>query len=133
MRVMVDANIIVSAGLFPESIVGKTLNHITENHVLVLCKYTLEELAEVFTNKFPDRTKYLNRFIQELKYDLVDIKIRDYSKYPQMRDLNDLPILAGAIESKVDLLVTGDKDFEEIEIEKLKIIKPKEYIEKFMK
>ena len=133
MRVMVDANIIVSAGLFPESIVGKILKHITENHMLVLCKYTLEELTEVFRNKFPDRTKYLNKFIQELKYDLVDINIKDYSKYPQIRDLNDLPILAGAIESKVHLLVTGDKDFEEIEVEKLRIIKPREYIEKFIK
>ena len=133
MRVMVDANIIISAGLFPESIVGKTLHHITKNESLVLCKYTLEELSEVFINKFPDRIKYFHQFIDELKYALVDIEINDISKYPKIRDNDDLPLLASAIESKVDLLVTGDKDFDEINIEKLKIIKPREYYEKYIK
>ena len=46
MRVMVDANIIISAGLFPESMVGKTLEYIVKNESLVLCKYTLEELLK---------------------------------------------------------------------------------------
>ena len=129
---MVDANIIISAGLFPESIVGKTLHNITKNESLVLCKHTLEELSEVFHNKFPDRKKYFHKFIDELKYELVDIQIKDNGKYPQIRDIDDLPLLASAIESKVDLLITGDKDFEEINIEKPKIMKPREYTEKFI-
>jgi len=51
MRVMVDTNIIISAGLFPESNVGEVLSHIVNNHELVLCQYTLNELENVFKNK----------------------------------------------------------------------------------
>jgi len=133
MRIMVDANIIISAGLFPESIIGKILKHITQNEKLVICKYTLDELTNVFQKKFPDRIEYLNRFTKELNYEFIDIEIKDYKKYPKIRDIDDLPLLASAIESKVNILVTGDKDFEEMKIENIKIMKPREYLEKYMK
>ena len=132
MRIMVDANIIISAGLFPESNIGKVLSHVVKNHKLVLCKYTLDELKNVFNKKFSDRTEYFNRFINNLKYELVNMEILDYRIYPQIRDIDDLPLLACAIESKVKILMTGDKDFEEIIIKIPKIMKPIEYIEKYM-
>jgi hypothetical protein len=66
---MVDSNIIVSAGLFPESNVGKVLTHVVNNHKLVLCKYTIDEIKKVFKNKFPDRMEFLNKFIGELRYE----------------------------------------------------------------
>ena len=94
---MVDSNIIISAGLFPESIVGKALHHIVINESLVLCKYTLEELSKVFIYKFPDRITYFHKFINELKYELVEIEINYNHKYPNIRDIYDLPLLASAI------------------------------------
>jgi len=54
-------------------------------------------------------------------------------KYPNIRDIDDLPVLANAIESKVDVLITGDKDFDDVIIDIPKIMKPREYIEKHMK
>jgi putative PIN family toxin of toxin-antitoxin system len=130
---MVDANIIISAGLFPESSVGKVLAHIVKNHKLIICQYTLDELKIVFEKKFPKRIEYLNKFIKELKYELIDINIRNLEKYPKIRDVDDLPLLANAIEEKVNIFITGDKDFDEIKIETPKIIKPRAYIEKYMK
>src|SRR5215469_15938379 len=132
MRIIVDANIIISAGLFPESNVGKALSHIAKNHKLVLCQNTLDELKEVFKNKFSSRNDYLNNFLNNLKYELIDITIKDYSKYPQIRDTDDMPLLANAIESKVNIIITGYKDFDEIIIASPIIMKPKEYIEKYM-
>jgi len=133
MRIIVDSNIIISAGLFPESNVGKVLAHIVKNHKLVLCQYTLDELKNVFKKKFPERIEYLNDFIKKLKYELVNIDIKDYKKYPQIRDIDDMPLLACAIEAKVNLLITGDKDFDEIEIKTPRIMKPIKYIEEYMK
>ena len=129
---MVDTNIIISAGLFPESNIGKALTHIAKNHKLVLCRYTLDELKNVFKKKFPERISYLNEFVKKLKYEFIDIDIKDYKKYPQIRDIDDMPILAYAIESKVDLLITGDNDFNDIKIKKPKIMKPRKYIDKYM-
>ena len=100
---------------------------------MVLCKYTLDELSEVFYNKFLDKIKYFHQFIDELRYELVDIEIKNNEKYPKIRDIDDLPLLASAIETKIDILVTGDKDFEEMNIEKPIIIKPREYLEKYIK
>ena len=132
MQVLVDANIIISAGLFPESVVGLALTHIAKNHDLVLCHYTLDELKTVFKNKFPEKIEYLNRFLKELKYELIDLKIKDYKKYPKMRDITDMPLLACAVESQVDLLITGDKDFDGIVIEKPQIISPRQYINEYL-
>ena len=130
---MADANIIISASLFPNSIVGRVFTDIAINHQLVLCKYTLDEIKNVFQRKFPDRIKHLNNFIKNLKYEIVKINISDFGKYPQIRDIDDTPLLAYAIESKVDILITGDKDFEETNIEKLKILNPRKYIDEYMK
>jgi len=130
---MVDANIIISAGLFPESNVGKVLAHVVKNHELVICQYTLDELKNVFKNKFSGRMEYLNKFVRRLKYELVDIEIIDYENYPKIRDNDDMPLLACAIETQADMLITGDKDFEKIMIKTPKIMKPREYIEKYMK
>jgi len=129
---MVDANIIISAGLFPESDVGKALAHIVKNNELVICQYTLNELKKVFKNKFPERTEYLNKFVKKLKYELVNSEIIDNKNYPNIRDEDDLPLLACAIETNVNILVTGDKDFDEVIVKMPKIMKPREYVEKFM-
>lgn len=48
----------------------------------------------------------------------------------EIRDLMDYPILYTAIIEDVDILITGDKDFFEIEIEKPEIMTPSEFIEK---
>ena len=133
MRLMVDANIIISASLFPQSIVGDVFTHVVNNHELVLCEYTLNEIRNVFKRKFPNRIKYLNKFITNLKYELIKFKINDLDKYPQIRDIKDTPLLAYAIEAKVNILLTGDKDFDETSIENPKIITPRKYIEEYMR
>jgi putative PIN family toxin of toxin-antitoxin system len=109
------------------------LSHVVKNHQLVLCKYTLDELKEVFERKFSNRIEYLNKFVEDLKYELIDMVITNYDNYPQIRDIDDMPLLAHAIEAKVDILITGDKDFDDIIIETPKIIKPRQYIEKYLR
>jgi len=130
---MVDTNIIISASIFPNSTIGNVFAHIINNHELVLCKYILKEIEIVFYKKFSDRIKYLKKFIKDLKYELLKFEITDFNQYPRIRDINDIPVLAYAIESKVDILLTGDKDFDNIKIGNLKIINPRKYIEEYMK
>jgi putative PIN family toxin of toxin-antitoxin system len=129
MRIFVDTNILVSAILFPKSKVADSLSIVLKEHSLVICQYSIEELEEVFKNKFPERFESLYKFLDELTFELVSIpKNIDYSKYPNIRDKNDLPILVSAILSKSDILLTGDKDFEDIKIEKPRIMKPVDFM-----
>ena len=132
MRIMVDANIIISAILFPQSIVTEVVKHIISNNVLILSQYTIDEINEVFGKKFPHKIDEMKKFMEKLTYELFTIKIIDNKKYPNIRDIDDSPVLANAIESNVDLLITGDKDFDKIITTKLKIIKPREYINEYM-
>ncbi|MCL1813796.1 MAG: putative toxin-antitoxin system toxin component, PIN family [Treponema sp.] len=130
---MVDANIIVSAILFPQSIVAETIKFIVSNHELTLSQYTIDEVKEVFNKKFPHRKKEMKYFIEKLPYKLFSLKEIDNKKYPNIRDIDDLPVLANAIESNIDLLVTGDKDFNEIRIKRPKIMNPRKFLEKYKK
>jgi putative PIN family toxin of toxin-antitoxin system len=131
MQIMADANIIVSAILFPQSIVSKTIKHIVTHEKLVLSQYTIDEIKEVFNKKFPHKIHEMEKFLVKLPYELFSLKDIDNKKYPHIRDINDLPVLANAIESNVDLLITGDNDFNEIKIKKPKIMKPGKYLSEY--
>jgi predicted nucleic acid-binding protein len=48
-----------------------------------------------------------------------------------IRDETDYLILYSAITEDVDLFVTGDSDFDDVEIEKPKIVTPTEYLENY--
>jgi putative PIN family toxin of toxin-antitoxin system len=132
MEIMADSNIIVSAILFPKSNVAKVLEYIFDNHTLVLCDYIINEVKNVFLDKFPYRIDEMEIFINRIKYKLVKLEEMNISKYPKIRDVNDFPVLSTAIESNVDILITGDKDFDEIMIDKPKIIKPRIFMDEYM-
>jgi putative PIN family toxin of toxin-antitoxin system len=132
MEIMVDSNIIVSAILFPNSIVAKVFNFILDNHALVLCDYIITEVENVFLEKFPHKTDVMKKFIGGIKYRQFDLGEMNISIYPKIRDINDFPILAAAVESNVDILITGDKDFDEIKIDRPKIMKPRKFVDKYM-
>lgn len=49
-----------------------------------------------------------------------------------IRDINDYPVLYTAIVEDVDILITGDKDFTGIEIEKPEILTPSDFMAKYL-
>ena len=132
MEIMTDSNIIVSAILFPNSIVSKVFNHILDNNTLVLCDYIIKEVENVFLEKFPHRVNEMKTFIGRIKYRKFVLEKKSVSIYPKIRDINDFPVLVMAIESNVDLLITGDKDFDGITIDRPRIMKPRKYIDEYM-
>jgi putative PIN family toxin of toxin-antitoxin system len=133
MEIIVDSNIIVSAILFPNSIVAKVFDTILDNHTLVLSKYIIKEVENVFIEKFSHKINEMKRFIGRIKYRQFDLDEMNISRYPKIRDINDFPILAIAIESNVDILMTGDKDFDEIIIDKPRIMKPRKFADEYMR
>ncbi|MBR5642896.1 MAG: hypothetical protein IKW77_01770, partial [Salinivirgaceae bacterium] len=53
----------------------------------------------------------------------------DATQFPEIRDTKDLPIIVSAILSDSDILLTGDKDFDDIKIDKPLIFSPTQYYE----
>ena len=130
MRVFVDTNIIISAILFPNAKVAKVFSHLIEKHTVIIASYIKEECKEVFEKKFPLKKKQLNIFFDGIRFEEFKTPEKiDERKYPKIRDIKDLPVLVSAILSDSDILITGDKDFEDIKIEKPLIFTPSTYFE----
>ncbi|HBY20337.1 MAG: putative toxin-antitoxin system toxin component, PIN family [Clostridiales bacterium GWE2_32_10] len=133
MRVIIDTNVILSAILFPESIPAKLLEKITENNEVVLTTYIIEELHNVFKRKFKNKIIFLERFLSKFSYELVHAPIViEMDKYQYIRDKADLPILVSAMIEEVDCIITGDKDFQVLTIEKPKIISSRDFYQNYI-
>ena len=130
MRFFVDTNIIISTILFPNGKVAKVFSHILEKHTIIISSYTKEECFEVFEKKFPSKIEQLEIFFDGINYEEFKTPEKSNEKeYPKIRDTNDLPVLVSAILSDADILLTGDKDFEDIKIDKPLIFTPSKYYE----
>jgi len=129
---MLDANIIISAILFPKSIISETIKHIVANTSIILSQYTIDEVIKVFNKKFPHRIDEMELFFEKLPHRIFPLQKIDSKKYPAIRDIDDVPVLAYAIESKADILLTGDKDFIDVKVEGMKILKPNQYKDEYI-
>ncbi len=65
--------------------------------------------------------------ITSLKEFFNNPKSIDKKNYPEMRDPHDVPILASAILSDSDILLTGDKDFDNVDLKRPLILSPSKY------
>jgi len=132
MRVMLDTNILISIVVFNSQKLKDMLTGITDNHKLVLCSYIIDELNEVIEKKFPTKQKILDNFLMKIPYEIefTPKNIPDIKEI-EMRDEKDKPILYSAIVANVDVFITGDKDFDDVDIEKPDIMTPTEFMDKF--
>lgn len=130
MRIFVDANVIISAILFPNGKAASVFSHILEKHTVIISSYTKDECVEVFQKKFPTKIKHIDFFFEGINYESFESpKTIDAKKYPKIRDVKDLPVLVSAILSDADILLTGDKDFDDVKIEKPLIFSPAKYFD----
>jgi len=128
---MIDTNILLSALVFNSSKMATLIEYVAREHILVLCSYIVDEAYDVITRKSTKYTPALDVFLSKMPFEMA------YSPtwqptMPDIRDKKDRPILASAITADVDILITGDNDFSEVEIERPEILRPSEFIEQYM-
>ncbi|CCZ03012.1 putative toxin-antitoxin system toxin component, PIN family [Bovifimicola ammoniilytica] len=132
MRIMLDTNVLISAILFPGDKINNMMNYIFLRHQLVLSSYVVEELKSVVRRKFPKKEPVIEKLLLMMSYEYVytpdDMKENLFS----IRDVKDYPVLYTAIIEDIDILITGDRDFEDIIIDKPLIMTPKEFSDKYI-
>ena len=133
MRIMLDTNVLISMILFPSSQFTVMLEYITRYHTLVLSSFVLDELTAVVERKFPSRIGVIDNFLHGLSYELVYTPHRMRPDMFKIRDMKDYPVLYSAISDDIDIFITGDRDFEDIGIEKPEILTPSKFAEKYIK
>lgn len=130
MRVFVDANVIISAILFPHGKVAAVFAYLLEKHTLIISSYTQNECREVFEKKFPEKVNLIDEFFDGINFEEFKSPQKINEKdYPKIRDIKDLPVLVSAILADSDVLLTGDKDFDDVQIDKPLIFSPSKYYE----
>ena len=125
MRILIDSNVIVSAVYNPKSKPALALQHVCENHVLVLCDYIVTECYDVIKKKFPQHTVVLDALLASLGYELIAAPREGLS----MADPKDAPILNAAILANVDVVISGDSHFLSLTMEHPKVLTPAHYLE----
>lgn len=129
---MLDTNVLISALLFPGSKMDAMMNCIFTQHQLVLSSYVVDELKSVIKRKFPSREIATNKLLMMMSFEYVYTPNEIESELFNIRDGKDYPVLYTAIIENVDILVTGDKDFLDIDIGKPKIMNPTEFMNRFL-
>ena len=132
MRIMLDTNVLISMFAFSSKTMNSLKLNLSQKHEIVIATYTIYELKVVVKRKFPDKRNYIDEFFQSFPYTIsYTPEYIDKTKYPNIRDEFDLPILVSSILEEVDILITGDKDFQDIEIEKPEILTPMQFLNKY--
>ena len=112
MKIFLDTNVLVSS-FITRGLCADLFRIIVAEHELILSDYILSELETVLDqkiylppNQIEDIIKYLKSF-RIIKNHTPPVEIH-------LRDKDDIPVLAAALNSNSDFLVTGDKDLLEV-------------------
>jgi predicted nucleic acid-binding protein len=130
MEAMLDTNVLFSAIFFQSERMDGLFRELSKNHGIVLCSYSLEELNRIARRKFPQKLSAVEIFLQKLPYRLVHTPSVDLIEDDfNLRDPADYPILLSAILAGVDILITGDRDFGDVALERPEIMSPARFME----
>lgn len=123
---------LVSLLLFPNERMNAMLALIFSEHELILSSFVVTELKDVIRRKFPAKAGVVDRLLLKMSYTLVYTPDEMDETLFNIRDAKDYPVLYTAIVEDVDILVTGDKDFADIKIEKPEILTPAGFMAKYL-
>ena len=131
MKVMLDTNILISAFVFKSKKMNELIYKLSKEHEIIICSYTAQELKKLIDTKFKVSQKDLDEFLKIFPFNLVYSPTSVDNKLFNIRDKDDYIILHTAIIEDVDIFITGDKDFDDIDIDKPEIMNATEFLEKY--
>ena len=131
MRVLIDTHVLISAALNPNGVPFQAYKKAASYpHHGLICEQNVDEMRRIFNKKFPHRLASLDKFlsIALMTLELVPIPTEESASEKEIRDVKDRPILRAALKAKVDILLTGDKDFLESNLKNPSIMTPVEFL-----
>lgn len=114
---MLDTNVLISVMLFPSSRMNAMMNYIFSEHRLILSSYIVEELRYVVRRKFPSKIDAVEQLLAGMSYEYVRTPQKMDENMFDIRDYKDYPVLFTAMVEEVDILITGDKDFLDVDVD----------------
>ena len=131
IKVLIDTNILISAALSNRGTpYAAYMKAVTYPYHGVICDQNIDELRKVFNRKFSAKIQLLDSFlaIALTALQFIETPVDEFEQEKSIRDVKDRPILRAAINVGVDILLTGDKDFLEADIDKPKTITAADFL-----
>jgi len=128
VKILIDTNILISALLYPNSKPAVAMLHAAENHDLYLADYNVYEFRRIAKDKFSKMQADIDLFLAELTYELI---VAPEVPDKLINDPKDAPILNAAILADVDIIISGDKHFLELDLERPCTMKAADYLSQF--
>ena len=131
MRVVIDTNVWVSRLLLADSVTARAVDAALESSQVVISEPLAEELADVLTREkfdsyvsLANREEFLRRVLQVATTFPVLTEVTD------CRDADDNRLLALALDSESDYILTGDQDLLTMNPWRgIEIISPREFLD----
>lgn len=121
MKIMLDTNVLISAFVFGRR-AGKLMQKlIVSEHELYISDYVDQEFKEKLELKWPDKAEKVYELFHTMNFHFCE---STNQKLGNLRDEKDIPVLSDALFHKVDLILTGDKDFLEADLVEPLIFSP---------
>ena len=100
------------------------------NCKIYVSQYVDDEFKRILNQKWSYRAEKIYSMYRSLDFVFCSSTTEIFG---QLRDEKDLPVLSDAIYHGADILLTGDKDFFDSDIETPKIISPSKLLENFLR
>jgi putative PIN family toxin of toxin-antitoxin system len=132
-RVVVDTNVLISFALKPDGIAGQVVDWILENGQLVFCMETFKELeTRLWRPKFDRYITLEERKLLLHDFEMSATWVTIANELTFSRDPDDDKFIETALVASVAVLISGDSDLLDVQIEALQIITPRQFYEQFV-
>ena len=126
MKIMVDTNVLISAFVFGGR-AGKLMHKlIASEHILYISDYIDKEFKAKLELKWPDKAARVYELFHTMSFQFCE---STGEKLGNLRDEKDIPVLSDALYHKVDLILTGDRDFLEADLTQPLVLSPSMFLE----
>ena len=121
MRILLDTNVLISAFVFGGA-AGRLLEKLFDGDFeLLVSDYVEREFCAKIKEKWPDKFDQVYSLFKELPFVFCD---SSNVSEGSLRDPKDIPVLSDALFHQVDVILSGDKDFLEADLEYPLVLSP---------
>ena len=128
MKVFLDSNVLISAGVFRSKAILNFLDFVENKHEIILSESVIRECLGVVKTKMPLYEERFCEFLNLLDYEQVDVDTHGLDV--RIRDTEDKHVVLSALQSGADVLVTGDKDFFDYDYD-IEVLTPADFLLKY--
>lgn len=131
MKVLLDTSFLYSALFHPNPQFNAILDFVFAEHTVLIPEYVADEIVRKAIQRRPDALDAVYAFLRTARIDNVTQDEVPDSQITN-RDINDQQILDAAIHHDVEVLISSDKDFAALEIDRPRIFRPRAFYDEFI-